>query len=121
MPSFRMALLMSLAAAALFGASACGGGDSAIVEDVGVRTDLVQQGSEGESAVELRVLRALSDEYAKGVVLDLASNTVIVTVFADGDRLSIEKLADYERRAAEIVNGTTVVIHVEPGKPPTED
>ncbi|MDR1213597.1 MAG: hypothetical protein LBK54_05860 [Propionibacteriaceae bacterium] len=67
----------------------------------------------------MAVLQALKDEYAKGAAWDTQSNTVTVTVFADGDTLSAERLRDYESRAAAVVNGAAVVVRVDPGAPPT--
>ena len=77
-----------------------------------------QQGSPEQSSVEMRVLQALADEYNKAAEWDIESNTIVVTVFANGDVLSFERLREYEIVANAVAGGIQVVIEADSASPP---
>lgn len=72
--------------------------------------------------MELAVLEALSDDPAsKEARYEADADRIVVTVHADGESLSDERLRDLQERAEEVTNGTPVVVETTDEDVPTED
>jgi hypothetical protein len=86
---------------------------TAIPSEIPGGSPTAQQGLQGEAALERQVLDALSFEpHDKTVAWHIASNTVSVTVYTDGDEMDDDLVTDMLARAEAVTGGIPVVVAI---------
>jgi len=90
--------------------------------DQQMQEQMAPNGGPAGQALELKVLAAIGDQYARGAGWDARTSTMTVTLYTDDVVFTPEQLAGYQRRAEAVLpDGARVVLVLQPGGPPVAD